>query len=399
MELTVADVTITPELRLRPVQPPNVEAEIAAIHRLANAMAADPSSIFQECADLALELCRADTCGISLRERTDAGEDVFRWIAMAGRLKDHLHGTTPRFFSPCGICVDSNAPLLMRRPELVYKYLDVGPPFQDVLLIPLTEKGSRIEGTIWIVAHDPARKFDAEDTRVMQRLAVFTATALQMSHVVKEARAVAAQKEVLSSELEHRIKNTLQMTASLLRLQVGTITDPIARAAVETARRRVLALSQTHRIGADSASGDVVDVIKSVCADLSEAAGPDIHVETQTEAIILPPHKAAVTALIINELVTNAIKHAFSDRPAGTIAVTLRQLSAGMAELSVADDGAALPPDAATGRKQGLGLMLVQQLANQLGGKLKVDAEAKRFSVEFPYGVSRGAELSGRADH
>ena len=170
--LSIADVTITSELWARPARADDLEAEAAAIRRLADTMAGDPSKIFQLCVDLAVELCGADTSGISLYEHTAAGEDIFRWIAMAGQLKQHLHGTTPRRFSPCGITVDSGLPLLMRRPELVYKYLDVGPPFHDVLLIPLGEKGSRLEGTIWIVAHDPMRKFDREDARVMQRIAI-----------------------------------------------------------------------------------------------------------------------------------------------------------------------------------------------------------------------------------
>ena len=127
---TVADVIITPELWARPARAADLKAEAAAMRRLAETMATDPSATFQACVELGLELCDADTCGISLRERTAAGEDIFRWIALAGMLKEHLHGTTPRVFSPpCGICVDSNAPLLMKRPELVYTYLDVGPPY------------------------------------------------------------------------------------------------------------------------------------------------------------------------------------------------------------------------------------------------------------------------------
>ncbi len=143
-ELSVAEVTITPELWFRRSRSPNVVAEEAAMRRLAETMATDPSKTFQVCVKLALELCRAESCGISLRERTDDGEDIFRWIAVAGQLKQHLHGTTPRYFSPCGICVDNGAPLLMQRPELVYKYLNVGPPLQDVLLVPLTERGSKL---------------------------------------------------------------------------------------------------------------------------------------------------------------------------------------------------------------------------------------------------------------
>jgi len=168
---SITDATITPQLWLRAARTPDIKAEKAALLLLADTLATAPSDVFQVCADLVLELWQADTCGISIRERSDNGEDIFRWIAMAGELKHHLHGTTPRHFSPCGLCVDGNEPLLMQRPELAYSCLDVGPPFHDVLLIPLTERNSQLEGTIWIISHNTARKFDSEDARVMQRLA------------------------------------------------------------------------------------------------------------------------------------------------------------------------------------------------------------------------------------
>ena len=172
-EIALADTIITDQLAQRIPRPSNELVEEVAMRRISETMAIDPSKGFEVCAELGLALCRADSCGISLRERTDAGEDIFRWVALVGELKDYLYGTTPRFFSPCGICVDNGQPLLMKRPELFYKYLDVGPPFHDVLLVPLATTGAHLEATIWIVAHTPDRKFDSKDAHVMQRLAAF----------------------------------------------------------------------------------------------------------------------------------------------------------------------------------------------------------------------------------
>ncbi len=201
------------------------------MRRLADTMAAEPSKTFQVCVDLALELCGADTCGISLRERTEGGEDVFRWIAMAGQLKHHLHGTTPRYHSPCGIAVDKSAPVLMARPELFYTYLDVGPPFCDVLLIPLTEKAGELEGTIWVVAHNPTHKFDGEDARVMQRLAVFVATALQRSKkMAEDAKSEAARQELVFRQLvaqREASEAALREKEADLRLVLNSATDAI----------------------------------------------------------------------------------------------------------------------------------------------------------------------------
>ena len=177
MSLSVAEVTITTDLAKRPCRAPDVEGELNAMRLIAQTIGAHPSVTFNVCVNAALQLCCADTCGISIRQKNAQGEDIFLWVAVAGRLKDYLHGTMPRFDSPCGVAVDSGAPVLMRRPDLAYPPLDVGVPFHDVLLIPLTPGETHLEGTIWIVSHNEERKFDAEDSRLMQRIGFFTSSA------------------------------------------------------------------------------------------------------------------------------------------------------------------------------------------------------------------------------
>jgi hypothetical protein len=157
-----------------------VDGELEAMSCIADTIGAHPIKTFNACVNAALDLCRADTCGISMRQKNANGEDVFLWIALAGRLRGHLHGTMPRFNSPCGVAVDSAAPVLMRRPDLAYPPLDVGVPFHDVLLIPLAPNDTHLEGTIWIVSHNEEHKFDAEDSRLMQRVGFFTASAARM---------------------------------------------------------------------------------------------------------------------------------------------------------------------------------------------------------------------------
>jgi two-component sensor histidine kinase len=377
-ELIAADAGVTRE------RTHDIEAEAKAFRRLADTMVNAPSEILQVCADVALELCRAGGSGISLYDGTGNGEEIFRWVALAGELKHHLHCTRPRYYSSCGNCVDDGASAFMPRPELVYTYLDVGTPFHDTLLSPLGESGSGLEATLWVVSQDLARKFDGEDARVIQQIAVFTDAALQMARVVDEARTAAADKDVLFRELEHRVMNTLQITAGLLRLQLGGVADPVARDAIEVARQRVLAMGQIHRISGAAAAGDLVATIRSVCDGLVGANHPSCRVHLKAEEnMTVPLHKAALVAMIVNELVTNAIKHAFRES-SGTIVVGLRRTGPGRVALSVTDDGLALPPETAGAAKAGLGLKLVHDLARQLGGELIVEQAAKCFVVAFP---------------
>jgi PAS domain S-box-containing protein len=168
----------TAELARRPSRPPDHEAENRALIDLAQSLAASPEGILQKLADTALVLCGAHSAGLSILEDGDQKSN-FHWRAIAGRWAEHVGGGTPRDFGPCGTVLDRNAALVCSHPELDFPYFaDVAPPVEEALLIPFYIQGEAV-GTIWIVAHDTSRRFDAEDLRVMNSLAVFTAAAYQ----------------------------------------------------------------------------------------------------------------------------------------------------------------------------------------------------------------------------
>ena len=96
----------------------------------------------------------------------------------------------------------------------------------------------------------------------------------------------------------------------------------------------------------------------------------------------MPAHKAAVLALIVNELVTNALKHGVRERASGSVAVALRRTGAGAAALSIGDDGEPLPAD--VDQLDGIGLSLVRGLVDQIAGELRISAAPKCFTVMFP---------------
>ena len=169
-------VLCTEELNQRPTRQPDYETENRALVSLAQALAASPHTILQTLADTVLEVFRAGSAGISLL--TEDGKR-FYWPAIAGLWKPHIGGGTPRDFGPCGDVLDRNAPLMFRHFELRYTYfLPVTPPVEECLLVPFYVKGKAV-GTIWAIAHDDRRKFDAEDMRQLTSLGSFASTAYQ----------------------------------------------------------------------------------------------------------------------------------------------------------------------------------------------------------------------------
>jgi hypothetical protein len=109
---TLDDVVKNSELDYRPSRDPDYQAEAKALELLAQTMAVSPRTLLQKLVELALQLCRAGTAGVSLLERQQ-DRDLFRWEALAGVLKDHVKGTMPRYASPCGTTIDRNATQFM----------------------------------------------------------------------------------------------------------------------------------------------------------------------------------------------------------------------------------------------------------------------------------------------
>jgi len=166
------------ELSRRPSRPADHAAENRALVGLAQVMAVSPDAILHRLADAALDLCGADSAGLSLLEEADQKRN-FHWRAIAGAWAPHLGGGTPRDFGPCGTVLDRNASQVFSHPERDFPYFaEVTPYVEDGLLIPFYVGGEAI-GTIWVIAHTEGRRFDTEDLRVMTNLATFAGAAYQ----------------------------------------------------------------------------------------------------------------------------------------------------------------------------------------------------------------------------
>jgi hypothetical protein len=142
--VTLEDVLITSELSRRRSRAPNYSAENRALVTLAREMATKPKNLPQKLVDLALELCRAGTAGISLL-KTDAEGEYFSWEALAGVYDPRVGGRTPRNFSPCGTTLDRGAPQLFSCPARYFTYFEgVDSPIAEGLVIPLPSAATHL---------------------------------------------------------------------------------------------------------------------------------------------------------------------------------------------------------------------------------------------------------------
>jgi PAS domain S-box-containing protein len=175
--VALESILCTEKLSRRPSRPPDYEKENRALITLVQALADPPRNILQTLADTILGVLDCGSAGISLLTR-DGGKR-FYWPAIAGAWKPHIGGGTPRDFGPCGDVLDCNRPLLFKRVERRYTYFEpVKPGVEEALLVPFHVAGKAV-GTVWAVAHDSHRHFDAEDKRQLETLARFASAAYQ----------------------------------------------------------------------------------------------------------------------------------------------------------------------------------------------------------------------------
>jgi two-component sensor histidine kinase/PAS domain-containing protein len=556
---TLEDVLMTPELFRRPTRAPNHASENGTLVSLAQAMALNPCPLLQTLVDQAVDLCRAGTAGISVL-KSDADGECLTWEALSGVLAPYARISIPRHFSLCGTTLDRQGPQLFAYPARYFTYLtQIDAPIVEALVVPLYVS-SRSHGTLWILAHDATRQFDAEDVRLLTNLAAFASAALQVAsgpdgrsqgnqlwdareasqpvvpstYVIGAARpprssdavqrtgewqfqrlleklpaaaytcdrdglityfnpqaeklwgrapklqdpvdrfcgsfklyatdgtpiahdacwmalalkmnqeyngheiiiehpdgqrltalayanpmhdeagtlvgavnvlvditerkqaeeqlqASLHEKEVLLKEIHHRVKNNLQVIASLLYLQSDQLKDPQDVALFEDTQNRVKSMALVHeslyRTG-DLARFNFAHYIESLATHLFKshvAEGSRISLNMELDEIAFDVDTAVPCGLILNELLTNALKYAFPDGRSGTIQITL-QAAAERVMLRVRDTGVGFPEGFDFRNAESLGLQLVGMMTEQLGGTLTLTCKGgTTFTVSIPY--------------
>ncbi len=210
----------------------------------------------------------------------------------------------------------------------------------------------------------------------------------QLSAANARLNAALAEKEVLLSEIHHRVKNNLQIVSSLLNLQGFGDQGKGIREALETSQSRIRAMALVHEMlyqNKDFTAIDFADYLGRLLRELFSAAGrPEIRSALDCDRVFVPIDAAITCSLIVNELVTNCLKHAFPEGRGGTVSVRLRAGPARVA-LAVEDDGVGLPDGFDIGSLRSLGLSLLASLTSQLGGEYSIGGEGgTKVTVEFP---------------
>ena len=215
-------------------------------------------------------------------------------------------------------------------------------------------------------------------------------TETELRESEERIRASLSEKEVLLKEIHHRVKNNMQVISSLVELQADEVKDQAMCRVFKDVIFRVRSMAMVHEKlyqSDDFAHVDFADYARSLLSYLWQAqavAIPGVAMKMHLEPVLLPVNEAVPCGLMLNELFTNSLKHAFIGRETGEVAVSLQSGGRGKVVLSVKDDGIGLPREMDIKKVRSLGLRLVQMLARQLHASVEAqNHNGTTFTITF----------------
>ena len=312
------------------------------------------------------------------------------FLALTGYAQDEVIGRNCRFLQGRGTDPASVAAIraaVEARHDIsidLLNYRKDGTPFWNALyLSPVTTAAGELQfyfaSQMDITDRVEVQMFLTEQRENLER---------EVARRTKDLQEALAAKTLLIHEVDHRVKNNLQMISSLLAMQSRGVKDPQASDILKGALQRVEAIGTVHRRlyqSNDVSRFDLSDFARDIVAETVKGSGrSDVALDFDLETLTVPSQQASPIALMLNELVINALKHAFPDGRGGTLSVSMHARDGRMA-IVIADNGAGMPverPEPAAG----FGSRLVKSMVRQLQGSVswRVGNPGTVVSLSFP---------------
>ncbi|HUX38189.1 MAG TPA: response regulator [Rectinemataceae bacterium] len=270
--------------------------------------------------------------------------------------------------------------------------------FHSSIGLPLIDPSGKTFGALTIYSGE-TRAFIPEEIRLLEELARSLAYGLvalgnraSRRAAEKKTEQTLREKEVLLQELYHRTKNNMSLITSMLRLQADDIDDARLRSAFADAENRIFAMALVHEklfSAQDLSRIDLEEYVSQLVSGILDsyegARGMDIGFAMESEKLSTTIDVAIPLGLILNELVTNSLKHAFVEGRVGAIRIGLRTLGDAKIRITVADDGRGLPAGFEIGKDGHLGLQLVLSLIEQIHAGIECRTEKGAcWQIDFP---------------
>ena len=268
---------------------------------------------------------------------------------------------------------------------LCRKILKTGEPSLNMEVIGETPREPG-ELRYWLASYFPIRDADGARRYIGAVMVEVTERKLAQDLLLASLK----EKEVLLKEVHHRVKNNLQIISSLINMQSRRVKNSDAVEAFKESQNRIMSMALIHETlyrSSDLSSIKFAEYARNLVRSLltSYEPGGRIRIEFDLDDVTLGIDRAIPCGLIINELVSNCLKHAFPDGRQGLVSLEMHAMNGKELALVVRDDGIGLPSDLDLRATRSLGLTLVRSLVAQLKGSMEVSGAAgTEFRITFP---------------
>lgn len=345
--------------------------ELGTLQRVSHAIASslDVDAVLRAIAEQAVQLINVESAAIfRLPVRRDGGMQVPTIEYRVGRKRDVVDEET-RNAAITGV---------LRHGEARAVDLEYTDGSGRLFCLPLRSARETLGALCLRMA--PGAELSADQFALLQAFSDSATMAIEHATLYREARQGYETASALLQEMHHRVRNNLQTVAALLSVQLRANEHAAWSGALREAISRVQAIASIHDLLSDESrlAGTTVDVIARHVANEAHRTlippGMQVTFDIPPSDVMLPSKQATVLALLINELVSNAVRHGFEGRERGTIRITATQ-EHGVATVCVENDGAA-PPTVDPDRSSGLGMRIIQRLvSSDLGGSYTLEAK------------------------
>lgn len=262
---------------------------------------------------------------------------------------------------------------------------------QNIICVPLKDKVEKVFGVLQAINRLDDRNFDDRDVSVFQALADHVAIAIQRTQELENVQNKLKEKEMMLTEVHHRLKNNLSTITALIEMELSDLEDKTAKQVLQKTATRIKSMTEVHDFLYNSSLGNQIDLkqyLERLTDKISNTlAHPSQKVELKVEAesIQIDTERAMSCGLLLNELLVNCYKHAFTNQPeGGRITVQLAKSADNYLTLQVSDNGIGIGEEFSTEDASSIGGWLVNVLVRRLDASVDITrTNGTTFSVRF----------------
>lgn len=349
-------------------------------------------TVLMESLEAARIVMNSEASSLMLMDQ-DTGELYVR--IPTGPVKQEIAGKSiPKFKGISGWVARNRKPYMtndVSQSEHFYGELAEGFTTKNLICVPLINRENEVVGVIQALNRRNNKEFNAHDIPVFQALAAHVTIAIERTRYIDYLHVRLKEKDIISTEMNHRIKNNLIALKTMLTIEVSKLSDETAIQVFKDMERRVESMYQLHEMLVENNLGKTVELdhyLKQISEKIYESMSSilsDAVIEFKGDSIQVSQEQALRCGLIVNELLINIYKHAFSQEDEeGKIDITLVQNDDSV-KLRVSDNGVGLPEDFKFGKGDSVGMWIVEELLDKMGGEISIERnEGTRFTILFP---------------